>query len=75
MHLVSKVEGILDDEKDCIDALMAAFPAGTLTGAPKIRAMQLIESYETIRRNVYGGAIGYIDFNGNQSLKNLNGLN
>jgi anthranilate synthase component 1 len=68
MHLVSRVEGILDDDKDCIDALMAAFPAGTLTGAPKIRAIQLIESYESIRRNVYGGAIGYIDFNGNLDM-------
>jgi len=68
MHLVSKVEGTLDKDKDCIDALMAAFPAGTLTGAPKIRAMQLIENYETIRRNVYGGAIGYIDFNGNLDM-------
>jgi anthranilate synthase component 1 len=68
MHLVSRVEGLLDEEKDCIDALMAAFPAGTLTGAPKIRAMQLIEDYESIRRNVYGGAIGYIDFNGNLDM-------
>ncbi len=68
MHLVSRVEGILDEDKDCIDALMAAFPAGTLTGAPKIKAMQLIEKYETIRRNVYGGAIGYIDFNGNLDM-------
>jgi len=68
MHLVSRVEGILSENKDCIDALMAAFPAGTLTGAPKIRAIQLIESYEKIRRNVYGGAIGYIDFNGNLDM-------
>ena len=68
MHLVSRVEGQLKAGTDCIDALMAAFPAGTLTGAPKIRAMQLIESYETIRRNVYGGAIGYIDFNGNLDM-------
>ena len=68
MHLVSRVEGILSESKDCVDALMAAFPAGTLTGAPKIRAIQLIESYEKIRRNVYGGAIGYIDFNGNLDM-------
>jgi len=68
MHLVSRVEGILSEDKDCIDALMAAFPAGTLTGAPKIRAIQLIERYEKIRRNVYGGAIGYIDFNGNLDM-------
>jgi anthranilate synthase component 1 len=68
MHLVSRVEGLLDDNNDCIDALMAAFPAGTLTGAPKIRAVQLIEDYEKVRRNVYGGAIGYIDFSGNLDM-------
>ncbi len=68
MHLVSRVEGTLDPDKDCIDALMSAFPAGTLTGAPKIRAIQLIERYEKLRRNVYGGAIGYIDFSGNLDM-------
>ncbi len=68
MHLVSRVEGILKSDKDCIDALMSAFPAGTLTGAPKIRAIQLIEQYEKLRRNVYGGAIGYIDFSGNLDM-------
>jgi anthranilate synthase component 1 len=68
MHIVSRVEGILADEKNCIDALMASFPAGTLSGAPKIRAIQLIEDYETVRRNVYGGAVGYIDFSGNMDM-------
>jgi len=68
MHIVSRVEGILKDDQNCIDALKAAFPAGTLTGAPKIRAMQLIDQYEDIRRNVYGGAVGYIDFSGNLDM-------
>ncbi|MCD4693164.1 MAG: chorismate-binding protein, partial [Calditrichales bacterium] len=68
MHIVSRVEGILKEDQDCIDALKAAFPAGTLTGAPKIRAMQLIDQYEDIRRNVYGGAVGYIDFSGNLDM-------
>lgn len=68
MHIVSRVEGILKEGQDCIDALKAAFPAGTLTGAPKIRAMQLIDQYEDIRRNVYGGAVGYIDFSGNLDM-------
>jgi anthranilate synthase component 1 len=68
MHIVSRVEGILDDDKDCIDALTNSFPAGTVTGAPKIRAIQLINEYENISRNVYAGAIGYIDFSGNLDL-------
>jgi anthranilate synthase component 1 len=68
MHLVSRVEGVLREDKDCIDALMAGFPAGTLTGAPKIRAIQLIDTYETCTRNVYGGAVGYIDFSGNLDM-------
>ncbi len=68
MHIVSRVEGELKDDQDCIDALMAAFPAGTLTGAPKIRAMQLIDQYEVKTRNVYGGAVGYIDFSGNLDM-------
>jgi anthranilate synthase component 1 len=68
MHIVSRVEGVLDDDKDCIDALTAGFPAGTLTGAPKIRAVQLIDEYEPATRNVYGGAVGYIDFSGNLDM-------
>lgn len=68
MHIVSRVEGYLQDDKDCIDALKNSFPAGTVTGAPKIRAVQLIHEYEKVSRNVYAGAIGYIDFSGNLDL-------
>ena len=68
IHLVSKVEGILADDKDTIDALMSCFPAGTVTGAPKIRAVQLIEESERITRNVYAGAVGYFDFSGNLDM-------
>jgi len=65
MHLVSRVEGTLDAEHDRLDALVAAFPAGTLTGAPKIRAMQIVGALEPTRRGLYGGAVGYLDFAGN----------
>jgi len=65
MHIVSKVRGKLKSDKDCIDALKSCFPAGTVTGAPKIRAMELISEYEKLKRNVYAGAVGYIDFSGN----------
>jgi anthranilate synthase component I len=65
MHLVSRVEGRLSDECDRLDALVATFPAGTLTGAPKIRAMQIIGGLEPTRRGLYGGAVGYLDFAGN----------
>ncbi len=68
MHIVSRVEGILDENKDCIDALKASFPAGTVSGAPKIRAIQLINGFENTKRGVYAGAAGYIDFNGNLDL-------
>jgi anthranilate synthase component I len=65
MHLVSRVEGLLDQDHDRLDALVACFPAGTVSGAPKIRAMQLIAELEPTRRGVYAGAIGYLDFAGN----------
>lgn len=65
MHLVSNVRGELADGLDCFDALRATFPAGTLTGAPKIRAMEIIEELEPVRRGIYGGAVGYFDFSGN----------
>jgi len=65
MHLVSNVRGELRPGLDCIDAFRATFPAGTLTGAPKIRAMEIIEELEPVRRGVYGGAIGYFGFSGN----------
>ncbi len=68
MHIVSEVEGELRENKDCIDAFKVAFPAGTLTGAPKIRAIQLINDYENVKRSFYGGAVGYIDFNGNLDM-------
>jgi anthranilate synthase component 1 len=65
MHLVSALEGTLRSEFAPIDALRACFPAGTLSGAPKIRAMEIIEELEPARRGVYGGAIIYADFSGN----------
>jgi anthranilate synthase component 1 len=65
MHLVSNVRGELINGKDCFDAFRATFPAGTLTGAPKIRAMEIIEELEPVRRAVYGGAVGYFSFSGN----------
>ncbi len=68
MHIVSRVEGNLEDDKNCIDALKASFPAGTVSGAPKIRAIQLLNDYENLRRGVYAGAVGYIDFKGNLDM-------
>ena len=65
MHLVSTVEGRLADDRDHLDALVACFPAGTVSGAPKIRAMQILAALEPTRRDIYAGAIGYIDFAGN----------
>ena len=65
MHLVSTVEGRLSSEHDRLDALVACFPAGTVSGAPKIRAMQLLAELEPTRRDLYAGAVGYIDFAGN----------
>jgi anthranilate synthase component 1 len=65
MHLVSRVEGRLAEDCDRLDALVATFPAGTLTGAPKIRAMQIVGELEPSRRGLYGGAVGYLDFAGN----------
>jgi len=65
MHLVSIVEGKLADEHDRLDALVACFPAGTVSGAPKVRAMEIISELENRRRGVYAGAVGYLDFAGN----------
>jgi anthranilate synthase component 1 len=65
MHLVSIVEGQLSDRRDRLDALVACFPAGTVSGAPKVRAMEIIAELENRRRGVYAGAVGYIDFAGN----------
>ncbi len=68
MHIVSRVEGDLQDDKDSIDAFTAAFPAGTVSGAPKIRAMELIHEYEKSLRNIYAGSVGYIDYSGNLDM-------
>ncbi len=65
MHLVSQVEGKLRPDKDGIDALKACFPAGTLSGAPKVRAMEIIAEMERDQRGPYGGAVGYLGFSGN----------
>ncbi len=64
MHIVSNVCGTLAEGLDCFDAFRATFPAGTLSGAPKIRAMEIIEELEPVRRGVYGGAVGYFGFGG-----------
>jgi anthranilate synthase component 1 len=68
MHLVSNVSGQLADGRDAKDVIRAAFPAGTLSGAPKIRAMQIIEELEPSRRGIYGGAVGYLSYTGNVDL-------
>jgi anthranilate synthase component I len=65
MHIVSDVTAILDDDKDMFDLFMATFTAGTMTGAPKIRAMELIAEYEGLKRGFYSGSIGYFGFDGN----------
>ncbi|MDA7789078.1 chorismate-binding protein, partial [Gammaproteobacteria bacterium] len=65
MHIVSNVTGTLSKDLDAIDVLKASLPAGTLSGAPKIRAMQIINELEPSSRGIYGGAIGYISWNGN----------
>ncbi len=65
MHIGSTVRGIIREDKDALDAIEAVLPAGTLSGAPKIRACQLIGDLENNKRGIYGGAIGYIDFTGN----------
>ena len=65
MHLVSTVTGQLAEGKSALDAVTACFPAGTLSGAPKVRAMELIEEVELTRRGLYGGVLGYLDFAGN----------
>jgi anthranilate synthase component 1 len=68
MHLVSNVSGTLADGLAAPDVVRAAFPAGTLSGAPKIRAMEIIEELEPSRRGVYGGAVGYLSYTGNMDL-------
>jgi anthranilate synthase component 1 len=65
MHLVSSLRGRLREDVDCFDALMACFPAGTVSGAPKVRAMEIIEELEKTRRGIYAGGVLYLDFAGN----------
>ena len=68
MHMVSNVSGTLRDRLSAKDVVQAAFPAGTLSGAPKIRAMEIIEELEPCRRGIYGGAIGYLSYSGNMDF-------
>ena len=68
MHITSTVSGEIREDCDAIDALESLLPAGTLSGAPKIRACQIIDELEPVRRGIYGGAIGYIDFRGNLDM-------
>jgi len=68
IHIVSNVRGKIKPGVDAYDALRATFPAGTLSGAPKIRAMEIIEEMEGTRRGVYGGAVGYFSFSGNMDV-------
>ncbi len=68
MHIVSSIQAQLDQGLDAFDVLKAVFPAGTLTGAPKIRAMEIIDELEPVRRGPYGGAVGYFSFSGNMDL-------
>ncbi|HMN78235.1 MAG TPA: anthranilate synthase component I family protein, partial [Burkholderiaceae bacterium] len=68
MHIVSNVEGLLEDGMTNLDVLRATFPAGTLTGAPKVRAMQIIDELEPVKRGIYGGACGYLSFAGDMDV-------
>jgi anthranilate synthase component 1 len=68
MHIVSNVEGKVDPDISNIDVIRATFPAGTLSGAPKIRAMEIIDEFEPTKRGIYGGAVGYLAFNGEMDL-------
>ncbi|MDF2874216.1 MAG: pabB [Sporomusa sp.] len=67
-HLVSTVVGKLAADKDIIDLVKASFPGGSITGAPKVRAMEIIDELESVRRSIYTGSVGYIDFNGDADL-------
>ncbi len=68
MHIVSNVEGLLKDGCSNLDVFKAAFPAGTLSGAPKIRAMEIIDELEPVQRGIYGGACGYVSFAGDMDV-------
>lgn len=68
MHIVSNVEGLLKPELSALDVLRASFPAGTLSGAPKIRAMEIVDELEPVQRGIYGGAVGYLSFAGDMDV-------
>jgi anthranilate synthase component 1 len=68
MHIVSNVEGRLNGGLDAIAVLRATFPAGTVTGTPKVRAMEIIDDLEPVKRGVYSGAVGYIGYHGDMDL-------
>ncbi len=68
MHIVSNVEGTLPDAEGALAVLKAAFPAGTVSGAPKVRAMEIIDELEPVKRGIYAGAVGYLGFNGDMDL-------
>ena len=68
MHIVSNVEGRLQQGLDALDVLRATFPAGTVSGAPKVRAMEIIDELEPVKRGIYAGAVGYLGFNGDMDL-------
>jgi anthranilate synthase component I len=68
MHIVSNVEGRIRAGLGALDALKASFPAGTVSGAPKVRAMQIIDELETLKRGIYSGAVGYLGFNGDMDV-------
>ncbi|MDJ0785940.1 MAG: anthranilate synthase component I [Myxococcota bacterium] len=68
MHIVSNVQGRLVEGRDWLDLLRACFPAGTLSGAPKVRAMEIIDELETVRRGFFGGCVGYVDYSGNMDF-------
>jgi anthranilate synthase component 1 len=68
MHIVSNVEGIMKNKLSAIDVLKASFPAGTVSGAPKVRAMEIINELESTKRGVYSGAVGYLGFDGDMNV-------
>ena len=68
MHIVSNVQAQLRPGLDWLDLLRATFPAGTLSGAPKVRAMEIIDELENVQRGPYGGCVGYIDYSGNMDM-------
>jgi len=68
MHIASNVESEIAEDKSALDVLKATLPVGTLSGAPKVRAMEIIDEFEPVKRGVYGGAMGYLSWNGNMDM-------